>query len=611
MLRFFDSDTLAQGARALQPYTRYFAELAVPGRGYARRTAECMRSACMAAAYCLWGVLLTGSAQGGGGPENVALLVNVNSDSSKTVANHYIQLRKIPPENVVYIDWRGGLDECQGKYFQEQILGVALKTLEERRLSPQIDYLVYSSDFPWRVHLKTLLPEEKFPKQFKPVGSTTGLTYLAPLVMTKNPALVMPSVNWYVSNANGPNQGQCRELANVTTRAFRFLYMWDKDGNHTKEESQGQRYLLSTMLGVTRGVHGNTVEEVIASLRRSKGVDGRRPRGTIYFMKNGDIRSKTRDACFDAVAAQLNQMGVKAKVMQGIVPKGARDVLGLTAGTDQLALSKSGMTILPGALCDNLTSYGGVIHQELGHTVATEFMRMGASGASGTVFEPFAMQAKFPLPSLHLHYARGCSLAEAFYQSVSGPYQLLVLGDPLCQPFAVFPSVELTDVEAGQEVTGNLTLAPKVGAGVVLVDYYIDGRLVARSVPGSKVTVDTTKLSDGYHELRCVGVKGDAIETQGRAIVPIMVKNHGEPLEFTLASKARISSLSNISCTVRQSGATAISIRQNSRELARVTGSEGTVEIPAVKLGRGPVALQAVSEGSSRVSSKPVWIEIE
>ena len=43
----------------------------------------------------------------GGGPENVLLLVNSNSSGSKTIANHYIQLRNIPASNVVYIDWQG------------------------------------------------------------------------------------------------------------------------------------------------------------------------------------------------------------------------------------------------------------------------------------------------------------------------------------------------------------------------------------------------------------------------------------------------------------------------------------------------------------------------
>ena len=40
---------------------------------------------------------------------------------------------------------------------------------------------------------------------------------------------------------------------------------------------------------------------------------------------------------------------------------------------------------------------------------------------------------------IQVHYARGCSLAEAFYQSVYAPYQLMIVGDPLCRPWANIP----------------------------------------------------------------------------------------------------------------------------------------------------------------------------
>jgi len=57
------------------------------------------------------------------------------------------------------------------------------------------------------------------------------------------------------------------------------------------------------------------------------------------------------------------------------------------------------------------------------------------------VQEPYSLQSKFPVPFLHGYYADGCSLAEAFYQSVLRPYQLIVVGDPLARPFARFAKV--------------------------------------------------------------------------------------------------------------------------------------------------------------------------
>ena len=50
-------------------------------------------------------------------------------------------------------------------------------------------------------------------------------------------------------------------------------------------------------------------------------------------MKNNDIRSQARHDCYDAVAQQLNQLGVPAAVVPGILPQGAKDVLGIMTGT--------------------------------------------------------------------------------------------------------------------------------------------------------------------------------------------------------------------------------------------------------------------------------------
>jgi hypothetical protein len=549
----------------------------------------------------------------GGGPENVLLIVNASSESSKTIANHYIELRKIPPQNVVYLDWKGSLAGCKGLNFRARILLPAIKVLEDRKLTPQIDYIVYSSDFPWAVDLQSLFPGQVFPKQFAPTASLTGATYLTPFVTSNNPALVEPNINWYVPGPIEPNQLKCQQLVNVPSRGFRARYLWDDGGKRTNDAKTGQRYLLSTMLGVTSG-RGNSVEEVLSCLRRAVQADGTRPRGTIYFMANQGKRSRPRDQCYAAVAAQIQALGVRAVVLQGGLPRGANDVMGLMAGLAGFDWSATGNTILPGAICEHLTSLGGVLKANAAHTPLTEFLRHGAAGASGTVREPFDIQAKFPLPSLHLHYVRGCSLAEAFYQSVSGPYQLLIVGDPLCQPWATFPNITVEGVKPGQEVRGSLPITASgtaaSGQAILAYDLFVDGRLAARAIPGKTLTLDTTKLSDGYHELRVVGVNVGPIETQGRRVVPITIRNRDTKLEWKVSS-VKISAAGKVLVSVRQPGATAFAIRQNSREVARVQGEAGDVEISAATLGRGPTTLQAFSEGEAPMVSAPVRIQVD
>jgi uncharacterized protein (TIGR03790 family) len=567
-------------------------------------------------------VLLVGSllaagqvnvALAGGGPENVLLVVNSNSDSSRAIANEYIRLRNIPASNVVYIDWQGPLEECGAIAFRDKILAPALSAIRDRNLAAQIDYVVYSSDFPWRVGLKPMFPNEEFAATFKPYCSLNGATFLWHYFQEANPSLVLPIVNWYLASGGNDNDVRCQKLDNVTSRGFHSRYLWDREGKRTEDPTQGQNYLLSTMLGVTAG-RGNTEAEIISYLRRSAGADGSRPHGTIYFMKNNDIRSGPRHDCYAGIAQQLTAMAVSARVEQGTIPLKATAVAGIMTGTTDFDFAASKSRIVPGAICEHLTSLGGVLSEGTGQTPLTEFLRYGAAGASGTVIEPLALQAKFPLPSLQLHYARGCSLAESFYQSVACPYQLLIVGDPLCQPWAAISKVTLMGVKPGDEVKGNFTVQSLVTAApghrVGSLELFTDGHIVARFAPGTSLDLDTTKLPDGYHELRIVAIDADQIETQGRMILPIFVNNHGAKIAFSVTPSPQASAGDKLRISLRQPGATAIIVRQNEREVARLKGESGDVEVSAGMLGRGPVTLQAQSEGNEPAISAPARLDI-
>ena len=333
---------------------------------------------------------------GGGGPENVFLLVNSTSQDSMTVANHYIKIRHIPASNVLYLPYKGSKTEISGSVFRKHILLPALDEIKRRELSAHIDYLVYSCDFPWRVFFKSDFPEEQFPPQFAPRGSLTGLTYLSAFVVAERKEVVSPNANLY---RNVPEQGV------TISRAFRSRYRWGQGGKRAR--ANGLSYLISSMLGVT-DVRGNTVSEIVHCLLRSQQADGTRPAGTIYFMKHNGPRSTPRHKQFAGAAASLRASGVAAQVLEGRFPTNRPAVAGLTCGVAYAGLGKSGSRFLPGAFCDNLTSFGAVfgkylppINAKTGkksvyQTSVADFVRHGATAASGTVFEPYSLPQKFP-----------------------------------------------------------------------------------------------------------------------------------------------------------------------------------------------------------------------
>jgi hypothetical protein len=133
--------------------------------------------------------------------------------------------------------------------------------------------------------------------------------------------------------------------------------------------------------------------------------------------------------------------------------------------------------------------------------------------------------------------------------------------------------------------------------------------LVARFAPGQSPQLDTSKLADGYHELRVVAVNGDAIESRGRTVLPFVVNNHGGKLKLS-ASTAAIAATNMVKISASQPGATSIVVRQNRREVARIEGAQGEASVLAATLGRGPVLLQAESSGPEPAFSQPLQLEI-
>ncbi len=548
------------------------------------------------------------SARGGGGPENVLLVVNVNSWASLTIANHFAAWRQIPSSNILYVNWRFADERLPVDEFRRLLLGPIIQELERRQLDEQIDYIVYSSDFPTEIDITADLETAKAPEQVSRVASLTGLTYLWTQSLAGNPNYIVPLANAYARER--PNSA-----AIARTSGFRHWYGWSETGE--LQEAGGRHYLLSTMLAVTHG-RGNSVREALRALHAAARADGTRPAGTMYFVQNSDQRSRFRDDRYTQAVRALKQLGVQSSVLRGALPREKGDVQGVMMGTKQFDWAASTSTIRPGALCDNLTDLGAAFRLGTGQTPLTDFIRFGAAGASGVVATPYDVFAEFPSPQMQVHYARGCTLAEAFYQSVACPYQSLIVGDPLCRPWAKIPALTLEGVASGGVVSGLIELTPQLSATAVgsapdRFQFFVDGRRVGYAREGDSFALDTAALPDGHHELRVVAIENSTIETQGRAILPIVTANHGRKIEFKTVPADRVRWGEKLTIAVRCPGASAIRIQRNGALLQEITGAEGTVEIDPRTLGYGPVLLNAVVIGddvASQAVSAPVRMQV-
>jgi uncharacterized protein (TIGR03790 family) len=545
----------------------------------------------------------------GGGPENVAVVVNPRSWASRTIANHYAQLRRIPACNVFLLDWDASVTQTDVEAFRRQLLTPILKAITARGLAYQIDYIVYSSDFPYSISFEKQLEqagEIDMPRlaQMFPTGSLTGMTCLYQLVLANRPLYGAVNTNGYANTG----------VERSATRAFHAACEWQKG---EKTSSSGLRFMLSTMLGYSSG-RGNSVEEIVRYLRRSALADGTRPDGTIYFMTNDDVRTRTRSATFEPVVEALRREGVAARQMNADTPQGAKDIAGAMIGKAWLPWDRQSR-ILPGAIVENLTSFGGVLDDRGTQMPLTDFLRHGAAGSSGTVVEPFATSAKFPDPTIHLHYVRGLTLAEAFYRSVVSPYQLLVVGDPLCRPWARIPVIHVDGVPTQAPVGGSVMITPRAETGpdqkIAVYELFVDGRRVASAAPGGRFELDSTRLQDGYHELRVVGTIDDAIQTQGRRILPFVVNNHNHTIRCRLISSRQVTWDEKLVVEVDAPGADRVVAFYRGLPVGQTADARGKIVIDPRGVGLGPVVVDLVAtrQGTPDVTwmAEPIlcWVQ--
>lgn len=553
---------------------------------------------------------------GGGGPENIFLVVNRDSWSSMTIANEYIILRKIPLSNVFYLKKISDFESVRVSQFREEILKPILEAIQKRHLSDQIDYIVFSSDFPHTIDLAEDVQGETLAQHFQPAfASLTGLTYLADLTLEKKGYLDLDN-NWYFCSVSSSDLLQVStagaSLDIQPPRAFSRAFKWDPKGNKT-DDSRGRKYYLCTMLGVTMG-RGNSVAEVLRYLKRGIQAETSRPNGAIYYLDNEDVRAKTRRWGFSKAIEKIQQLKIKAIQETGTIPQEKSDVLGAHIGISDFNWTASKSVILPGAICEHLTSFGGVLRENAGQTPLTEFLRNGASGASGTIVEPYAIQHKFPTPFIQYYYVAGSSLAEAFYQSVRGPYQLLIVGDPLCQPFATPPTITIDKIKPMQVVKGTLSFLPQIQSTEVIeaCAYYLDGLHQKTLKPDESFTLDTSLFAEGYHELRIVGILGNALKTQGSFWLPLIFESKGNLVKISKLPKKTWNWNETLVFKVSCENAKTLTIFIQGEEYLQIKKSFAEVKIPLHSFGQGTISIQAEAQFEKEKFSKSerLWIEL-
>ncbi|MCX6926526.1 MAG: TIGR03790 family protein, partial [Verrucomicrobia bacterium] len=382
----------------------------------------------------------------GGSGLNVVVVVNQNSTNSVQLGNHYCEKRQVPPQNLLRTSWSGGNIDWQKSDFQSVILSPLLSMLSARLLTRQIDYVLLSMDFPYRVTDTT------------GANSTTAALFygFVPDDPAPGPGLPatcsLPSVS---SNSYAGSEGMFRAMRPGNSRT-NFLAVMLTASN-----------LMPAKVVVDRGIAG----------------DGTFPTQTVYVAKSSDVYRNIRYSLSDNAVFNARVCGNYSMQLTNADPGYSfGTILGLQSGWGSPDVIWN-TSFVPGALADNFTSWGGTIFESSGQFNILALLDFGVAGCYGTVVEPCGYLAKFPSPQNYFYQERGFSMAECYYQSVTNPYQGLLLGDPLAAPFAVAPTCAWNNLPVNALLSGTTNLSFQAEAAdkrhpIQQVDLFVDGTYV-------------------------------------------------------------------------------------------------------------------------------------
>lgn len=299
---------------------------------------------------------------------------------------------------------------------------------------------------------------------------------------------------------------------------------WPTGPRGGEPSGEGLRYMMSTMLAVVHP-RANTVDEAIENLTQSSKSEQESPNGRFLFTKTSDVRTTTRLAAIPAALLWLNDLGQTAELSNEAMPNTPGSVMGLMLGSVTMPLERRIWEFSPGAIADNLTSYSATFQQPAQDKIS-KLLTAGVALTCGPVDEPYTIPDKFPTPMTYGYYANGLSAIESMYQGIRNPYQTLIVGDPLCQPFARPPRHPLSTTIDGDVCQLRLA-APEGFDGddtkLAALELYIDGVLKQVVPPQEKIDINMPPGTNISDRLRVVLVGGDQVRSR-RSVHPKAVE---------------------------------------------------------------------------------------
>ncbi len=370
--------------------------------------------------------------------ENVAVVINDASPESQEVGEYYVKARAIPAENVIHIQ-APTEDMIQPAAFVTTIQQPISTALGKANLQDRVLYLVLTKGIPLRIA-----------GTGGPDGTVASVDSELTLLYRRMAGIALPA------------RGRIDNPYFLGTKPLTDARLF----THRDHDI----YLVSRL-------DAFTVDEAKALVDRA----GRTAReGRIVLDQRDALVNRLGEDWLGLAAQYLTKAGHGDRVVFETTPKPARDVSPVMGyfswgSTDPQNRTRTfGMDFVPGAIGATFVSTDARTFTEPPATwvptntnnqttwfagspqsLVGDLIREGVTGAAGQVSEPYLQSAVRP-EVLFPAYLAGFNLVEAFYLAIPHlSWQTVVIGDPLCAPFARRPLTR-SDIEGGMDTELSL-----------------------------------------------------------------------------------------------------------------------------------------------------------
>jgi uncharacterized protein (TIGR03790 family) len=446
-------------------------------------------------------VLLPRVAGAGGGPMNVMVVYSSSDAGATGVAQHYAAARSLPKGHLCGLPGiTAAMTTIDVATYQTLIQAPVDACLAALPQAAEIDDLVLVRGLPYAVTLPSGAASLEAVLQ---VGHTTVTATGMELAGQAQPGTMS---NAAVPNPSYPQDAYFNPADSPVTNQYSAWYATGDTMVRQSMQSPSFHRATAANLGgydftgnlfIVQSLDGFDDTDATALVDRAVASDGTFPKAELLCMAAEDDARGARDPECEETTRMLTAAGFTGTFLATFDPtlSGHTVAAYFTGSASGLVTAIAGNTFVPGAIADNLTSFGAAISNfscNAAGTVCPEnenqvsiarFIRAGATGAHGTVNEP--LNNVFPNAGAYLHYTFGYSMGESYFFNQRFLYwQNIHLGDPLATPYAQRPAVTIAG-GASHPVNQPLVITATHPDGIARIDLYEAGKRVATSMSGT------------------------------------------------------------------------------------------------------------------------------